>query len=337
MLRFQHSNYLLALTIIPVLVLLYILLLLWRQNKLKKLGDEHLVKQQIIGFISGRRTLRFILVTLALAIGIIGWANLQSGGKAEKVDRKGVDVIIALDVSKSMLAKDVQPDRLTRSKQLIERMLDKMKNDRVGLVIFAGRAYLQVPLTIDYSAMRMMLQNVRPDLVPTQGTVISDAIDLSLQSFSQKEKKYKSLIIISDGEDHDAKAKEKTQEAADNGIIVHTVGVGSPQGAALYDETTRSEKLDEQGHPVISKLNEEELKGIAAAGNGTYTLLRNADDAANNLTDHIDTMEQRNMGSVSYTNYDSYFQYFLLPAFLLLLAEWLIPGAKTRKQKLKTT
>lgn len=336
MLRFQHSNYLLALAVIPVLVLLYILLLLWRQKKLKKLGDEHLVKEQITGFISGRRTLKFILMTAALTIGIIGWANLQSGGKAEQVERKGVDVIIALDVSKSMLAKDIQPDRLTRSKQLIERMLDKMKNDRVGLVIFAGRAYLQVPLTIDYSAMRMMLQNVRPDLVPTQGTVISDAIDLSLQSFSKKEKKYKSLIIISDGEDHDAKAKDKTAEAADNGIIVHTVGVGSPQGAPLYDETTKSEKLDEQGQPVISKLNEDELKGIAASGNGTYTLLNNADDAATHLTDQIDAMEQRNMGAVSYTNYNSYFQYFLLPAFLLLIAEWMIPGAKKRKTKLKT-
>jgi Ca-activated chloride channel family protein len=336
MLRFQHSNYLLALAIIPVLVLLYLLLLVWRRQKLKKLGDEHLVKEQIIGLIPGRRTLKFILLTLALATGIIGWANLQSGGKAEQVERKGVDVIIALDVSKSMLAKDIQPDRLTRSKQLIERMLDKMKNDRVGLVIFAGRAYLQVPLTIDYSSMRMMLQNVRPDLVPSQGTVISDAIDLSLQSFSKKEKKYKSLIIISDGEDHDAKAKDKTIEAVEQGLIVHTVGVGSPQGAPLYDENTKSEKLDEQGQPVISKLNEEELKSIAATGNGTYTLLNNANDAAARLTEQIDAMEQRNMGTVAYTNYNSYFQYFLLPAFLLLIAEWLIPGAKNRKQKLKT-
>ena len=338
MLRFQHNDYLLILALVPVLVLLYILMLMWRRKRLSKIGDEQLVNQQMIGFIPGRRTLKFVLLTLAFALSVIGLANLQAGGKAEQMQRKGVDVIIALDVSKSMLAKDIQPDRLTRAKQLIERMLDKMRNDRVGLIIFAGRSYLQVPLTIDYSSMRMMLQNVRPDLVPTQGTVIGDAIDLALKSFSQKEKKYKSLVIISDGEDHDAQAKEKTREATDNGVIVHTVGVGSPQGATLYDPETKAEKLDEQGNPVISKLNEEELKSIAAAGRGSYTLLNNADDAATKITDQIDSMEQRNMGVMSYTDFNSYFQYFLLPALLLIIIEWLIPGARnTNKSTRKKT
>ena len=334
MLRFQHSDYLLALGIVPVVIGLYILLLIWRQKKLQKLGDEPLIKEQIIGFIPGRRTLKFILTTLAFALAVIGWANLQSGGQSEKIERKGVDVIIALDVSKSMLAKDVQPNRLVRARQLIERLMDKMKNDRVGLIVFAGRAYLQVPLTVDYSSMRMMLQTVRPDLVPTQGTVIGDAIDLSIKSFSQKEKKYKSLIVISDGEDHDAKALDKANEAADAGIIVHTVGVGSPQGFPLTEEATGAPKLDEQGNQVISKLNVEELKKIAAAGRGSYTLLNNADDAATALTDEIDAMEQRNMGVANFTNYENYFQYFLLPALLLLIVEWMIPGARSRKVKM---
>jgi Ca-activated chloride channel family protein len=336
MLRFQHSNYLFALALIPVLVLLYILLLFWRQKRLQKLGDERLVSSQLTGLIPGRRTLKFVLLTSAFAIMVIGWANLQAGGKAEKVERKGVDVMIALDVSKSMLATDIQPNRLTRAKQLIERMLDKFKNDRVGLIIFAGRAYLQVPLTVDYSTLRMMLQNVRPELVPTQGTVIGDAVELSVKSFSQKEKKFKSLILISDGEDHDEKAASKVKEAADAGIILHTVGIGSPQGTTLFDADTKSVKLDEQGNPVISKLNEEELKSLAAAGNGTYTLLNNTEDAATKISDEMDGMEQRSLGTVSYTDYNSYFQYFLLPALLLLLIEWLIPGARKPKYQLKT-
>jgi len=336
MLRFQHSNYLLALAVIPVLVVLYILLLYWRRQRLQKLGDERLINTQLTGFIPGRRTLRFILVTAALAIAIIGWANLQGGGRAEQVERKGVDVMIALDVSKSMLAKDIQPNRLTRAKQLIERMLDKFKNDRVGLIIFAGRAYLQVPLTVDYSSMRMMLQNVRPDLVPTQGTVIGDAVDLSIRSFSQKEKKFKSLILISDGEDHDERAAAKVKEATEAGIVLHTVGIGSPQGTTLYDEASQAPKLDDQGNPVISKLNEEELKSLAAEGHGTYTLLTNTDEVATKLADELDGMEQRSLGTVSYTDYNSYFQYFLLPAFLLLVIEWLIPGARKNNYQLKT-
>lgn len=296
------------------------------------MGDKALVTAQLTGFIPGRRTLKFVLLSFALLLTIIGWANLQGGGRATEVTRKGVDVIIALDVSKSMLATDIQPNRLTRAKQLIERLLDKMKNDRVGLVLFAGRAYLQVPLTVDYAAMRMMLQNVRPEMVPTQGTVISDAIALSVKSFSQKEKKYKSLIIISDGEDHDERAGTLVKEAAEAGIVVHTVGIGSPQGATLMDETTGRPKLDQQGNAVVTKLNEEELKALAMKGNGTYTLLNNAEDAAARISSSVEGMEQRNLGTMAYTDYNSYFQFFLLPALVLLLLEWMIPNARKEKK-----
>jgi Ca-activated chloride channel homolog len=334
MLRFQHISHLFALGMIPVFIALFIWLIWWRKNKLARLGDADLVNEQLLGHIAGRNTLKFILIAFGLSAIVIGWANLQMGAKTDKVQRKGVDVVIALDVSKSMLAQDIKPDRLVRAKQLIMRMMDKMHNDRIALVVFAGRSYLQVPLTIDYGAMKMMLQNVKPDLVPTQGTVISDAIDLASQSFSQKEKKYKSLVIISDGEDHDEKAKAKATDAAESGIIIHTVGIGSPQGATLYDPATKSVKLDENGNPVISKLNEDELKSIAAAGRGTYTLLRNTDDAADRLIDELNGMEQKSLGAVIFTDYTSYFQYFLLAGLLLVLAEWLLPASK---MKLKTT
>lgn len=335
MLRFQHISHLLALAVIPLLVALFIWVLYWRRNKLKNLGESTLVNQQLTGYIPGRITSRFVLLAIALGILIIGWANLQMGAKTEKVQRKGVDVIIALDVSKSMLARDIQPDRLARSRQLIQQIIDKLKNDRVALIVFAGRAYLQVPLTVDYAAMKMMLQNVKPDLVPTQGTVIGEAVDLAMKSFSQKEKKYKSLIIISDGEDHDENAVAKIKAASEQGVIVHTVGVGSPQGTTIYDPATKSVKLDENGNPVISKLNENELKSIASAGKGTYTLLRNTDDVADKLVGELEGMDQKSLGAVVFTDYKSYFQYFLITGFILLLIEWIIPG-KVNKAKTQT-
>ena len=255
-------------------------------------------------------------------------ANLQTGDKAEKVQRKGVDVIIALDVSKSMLATDIAPDRLTRAKQLIQRIISNMANDRIGLIVFAGRAYLHVPLTVDYSAVKMMLQNVAPDMIPTQGTVIGDALEMGLESFAQNEHKYKAMIVISDGEDHDEKALQKAKDASDAGIIIHTVGIGSSQGATLYDPETKTTKLDENGNIVVSKLNEDELKSIAIAGRGTYQLLQNTDDVAARLNNALEGMEQKTMGSFVYTEFTSYFQYFLLAGFILLIIEWLLPGAK---------
>ena len=338
MLRFQYIDHLLALVLVPVLILLFAWMIIWRRNKLKKLGEERLISVQMGGYIPGRSALKFFLLVLAFTATAIGWANLQKGDKIEKVQRKGVDVVVAMDLSKSMLARDIEPDRLTRAKQLVARLIDKMQNDRVALVVFAGRAYLQVPLTIDYSAMKMMLQSVKPELIPTQGTVIGDAIDLSIQSFSQKERKYKWLIIISDGEGHEDNAEAMAKEAAGQGVIIHTVGIGSPQGTTLYDPETKSVKMDENGQAVVSKLNEEELKTIARAGNGSYTLLRNTDDAADKLIENIESMEQRSLKGVEveYQNYNSFFQYFLLAGLLALVIEWILPGAR-KKIEVKTT
>ena len=336
MMRFQHISPLLALGLVPVLIALFVMMVVWRRKKLKSLGDERLIDTQVLGFVPGRNTTKFVLLVFALAIAVIGWANLQMGAKTEKVQRKGVDVIIALDVSKSMLARDIQPDRLTRAKQLVQSMIDKMGSDRVGLVVFAGRAYLQVPLTIDYSAVKMMLSNVNPDMVPTQGTVIGEAVDLAMNSFSQKEKKYKSLVIISDGEDHDEQAIEKVKAASETGVIVHAVGVGSQQGTTIFDPATQSVKLNDNGDPVISKLNQQALSDIAAAGRGKYVYLRNTDDAAEQLMGEIDGMDQKSLGAVVFTDYKSYFQYFLGVAFILLIIEWLLPGRKKMNRKTLT-
>lgn len=312
----------------PLVILLFVSVLYWRRQKVRKLGDERLVAEQIQGQVPGRSTTKFILLTLGLSAIIIGWANLRAGDKSEKVERKGVDVIVALDVSKSMLARDIQPDRLTRSKQMVMRLTDKMKNDRLALIVFAGKPYLQVPLTIDYSAVKMLLQAVSPDMVPTQGTVIGEAIGMAMETFTKNERKYKTLIVISDGEDHDEKALQMAKEAADAGVVIHTVGIGSPQGSTLYDEETKSVKLDENGNAVISKLNEEALRRIARAGHGSYSLLQNTDEIADKIAASLEAMEQKSLGSVVYTDFTSYYQYFLLAGFLALLIEWLLPGSK---------
>lgn len=325
--RFQHVEYLWLLCIIPLLIVIYSLYLGWRKRGIRKLGNYSLIHHQLFGHINGRQTTKFVLLCLAVVCAIIGFANLRKGAKADTAERKGVDVIFALDVSKSMLAKDVDPDRLTRAKQLIERLIDKMKNDRVGLVLFAGRAYLQAPLTSDYNSAKMLLSTSDPDVVPTQGTVLAQAIDLANESFSSKEKKYKTLILISDGEDHDEDAVKAAQNAAENGVIIHTIGIGSPNGATIIDPSTGKEKTDEKGNVVITKLNEKELQNIAQAGNGSYQLLNNTTAVANNLDEAISGMEKHNMGVVSYTEYYNYFQYFIAAALLLLIIEWMLPAS----------
>lgn len=332
MFQFQHSDHLYALVVIPLLVSVYVAMIYWRRKRMQRIGNETLVGSQIIGYIPGRNTTRFLLTTVALASIVFGWANLRMGDKAERSERKGVDVVVALDVSKSMLAKDLQPDRLSRAKQLIMRLTDKMRNDRIALVVFAGKAYMQVPLTVDYSAVKMLLQNVSPEMVPSQGTVIGDAIAMGMESFSRTERKYKTLIVISDGEDHDKQAVDAAKAAREEGVVIHTVGVGSPQGSTLYDPDTRSVKLDENGNPVISKLNEEALREIAAAGRGNYYMLQNTDEVAERLNTSLESMEQKSFGVMMFTDFTSYYQYFLAFGVLLLIIEWFLPGAGVKKR-----
>src|SRR5690606_887814 len=335
MLRFQHPEYLYALVLLPVFILLFTGMQVWRKNRIKKLGTQPQLSSQILGYIPGRATLHFILLAIAFTALVLGYANLQKSKGNETVQRKGVDVIIALDVSRSMLAQDIKPNRLARAQQMVMSLLDKMKNDRVGLIIFAGRAYLQVPLTVDYAAMRMMLQHVNPNMVPSQGTAIGEAIDLARNSFSQKEKKYKTLILISDGEDHEEQSLSLAEEAAQDGIIIHTIGIGSAEGATIQDPKTGTIKLDQNGNPVVSKLNESYLRSIATAGRGSYILLRNTDEAAGKLVQEINGMEQKQLGAVTFGSYSSYFQYFLVVALLALLVSLLLPESSYQR-KLKT-
>jgi len=274
------------------------------------------------------RLFKFCLLVVALAIGIIGLANLQAGSRTEKIERKGIDVMIALDVSKSMLAQDLSPNRLEKAKQFIARLLEKLGNDRIGLITFAGRAYVSVPLTVDMSALKMNLAGASPTQVPTQGTVIGEAISMARQSFNAKETKYKSIILISDGEDHDEGVADEVKKAVGEGIMINTVGIGSPEGSPIFDPETRANKRDEKGDEVISKLNEKELQEIASAAQGVYLRLGNTDAAADAIAKQISSTEQKNFGDNIFTDYNSYYQYFIGIALLLILIEFFIPEQK---------
>lgn len=328
MLAFQHTTYLIALAAIPVLVALYFLVLNWKKRTIKKIGDANLVKEMTQNYSPQKFALKFVLVLVAFASGIVALANLRSPKGMEKVSRNGIDIMIALDVSKSMLAQDIKPNRLERAKQALAKLIDRLNNDRVGIVVFAGRAYLQMPLTGDHGAAKMYLASASTDVVPTQGTVIADALKMCDASFNAKEKKYKAVILISDGEDHDEGALSTASKMADEGIVINTVGIGSPQGSTIIDELTGQEKKDANGNTVVTRLNEEELKKIAEKGKGSYQLFANTDDLVNKLDAELGSMDQRTVTEDSLVNYKNYFPYFLLLALVLLVAELFISERK---------
>lgn len=321
MFRFQHIEYLSALIVLPVLLIFFISVLRWKRSRVRLIGDPGLVKQLISGYSPLKFALKFTLVLLALAAVITGACNLQKPGEMEKVNRKGVDVMIALDVSKSMLAQDVQPNRLERAKQLVNKLLDKMDNDRIGLVLFAGRAYIQMPLTTDHGAAKMYIQNANPEAVPSQGTVIGEALRISNTAFNSRERKFKAVVLISDGEDHDPEALKMTEALAKNGVMINTVGIGSPEGVPIIDAATNELKKDAQGNAIITKLNEAELQQLAQGTHGIYLRLQDTNDAADKLMAQLQTIEQTAMGDESFINYKSYFQWFLAAALLLLVIE----------------
>lgn len=330
MLRFQHSEYLYALILLGLILLLYLGVLAWKQRAIRRLGDRDLVQQLFSGFSRRRYTAKFWLMFAAFALLVLGAANLQMGAKMEKITRKGVDVMIALDVSNSMLAQDVQPSRLDRAKQLVNRLLDRMSNDRIGLVVFAGNAYVQMPLTVDYGAARMYLSTINPSMVPTQGTAIDKAIAQCERSFNQKERKHKAIILVSDGEGWDQGAVDAASKAHEQGVVINAVGVGSSQGAPIRDSRTGEYKKDEKGELVITRMNESLMRSIAAGGHGIYAHLDNTGEVADNLTAKLDAMQKKEYGENIFTDYNSYFQYFLAAALLLLLAEFFVP--ETRKK-----
>ena len=330
-LPFEYTFLLWLLLILPFVIGIYFYAKQKKKNVFKKIGDEALVKQLTADYITSSFPKKFLLVFFSLALILISVANFRSPQGSLNIKRNGIDVMIAIDVSKSMLAQDVPPNRLDRAKQLLNKLIDKLSNDRIGIVVFAGKAYLQMPLTADHSAAKMYLSAATPETVPTQGTVIGDALKMSYASFNTKEKKYKSVILISDGEDHDENALKVAEEMAQQGVVINTVGIGSPEGAPIMDATTNELKKDNEGNTVITKLNEQVLKDIAAKGNGSYQLFTNTDAVVAGLYNKLSSLETKSVNDDSLVNYKSWFQYLLGAALLLLLLELFI--AEVRKNK----
>jgi Ca-activated chloride channel family protein len=320
--RIEHIENLLGLAAFPLLAAALWFLLGWKKRTVARIGDPSLVRQLVSSFSPTRFLIKAGVALLAFLIIVIGAGNPQKPGKMENVKRKGVDVMIVLDVSKSMLARDVKPSRLDKAKQLLLLMLDKLDNDRIGLVLFAGRAYLQMPLTSDHGAARMYIQGASPDAVPTQGTVIAEALRMANTAFNSKERKFKSILLISDGEDHDPDALKTAKDLAKVGVMINTIGIGSPEGSPIVDPATGELKKDEQGNTVISKLNEAELQQLSDATNGRYVRLDNLDDALITMTQQIDSVEKKSMSDAELVDYISYFQWFLGIAFFFLVFEF---------------
>ena len=328
MVHFQHIEYLLALALVPLMILLYVFVLRSKKNTIKKIGDPALVNQLIKDYSPAKFLIKFVLIVTAFVAGIIALANPRMPKGTTIVNRSGIDVMIALDVSKSMLADDIKPSRLERAKQFIERLIDKLPDDRIGIVVFAGRAYLQMPLTTDHSAAKMYLSSATPDVVPTQGTVIGDALKMCYAAFNTKEKKYKSVVLVSDGEDHDKTAEKVTKAMAEEGVMINTVGIGSPEGTTIIDPATGVTKTDAEGRPVITKLNEKELQSIAANGNGLYELFTNTDEVVNGIDTQLKKMGQHSITENSLVNFKNFFPWLLGLALILLVAEFFVSEVK---------
>jgi len=262
-------------------------------------------------------------------------ARPQFGSKLEEIKRKGIEIVIALDVSNSMLAEDIQPNRLEKAKQAISRLVEKLADDKIGLIVFAGDAYVQMPVTSDYTSVKMFLSSINTQIVPKQGTDIGSAIDLSMNSFSPDNEASKALIIITDGEDHDDNAVSLAKEAAEKGIVIYAVGVGTPNGTPIpvYSGNQRSFRKDRQGNVIMTKLNEKILREITKAGNGSYIRATNNRLGLNMLFDRISSIEKKELETRIYSEYDEKFQYMIGLALILILFDFIFLERKNKYLK----
>lgn len=334
MLRFAHIDYLWGLLLIPVFILFFIVVSRWKSKAVKSLGDRNVVNLMIPDVSFSRPWLKFILFAVAYAFLLIGAADPQIGSKMEEEKRKGADLMILLDVSNSMLSQDLAPNRLENAKRAIAQLIDNLHSDRIGIIVFAGEAYVQLPVTTDYSAAKLFLNTINTNMVPTQGTAIGSAIDLGMKSFDFKDGTGKAMIIITDGENHEDDAVAAAKNATDKDVTVHVIGVGSPEGAPIPIYQNGKQvgfHTDSAGKTVVSKLNEDMGKEIAAAGNGAYVRATNANSGLGIVMDQIEKIQRKTVDSKNFKNFEDRFQFFLGFAFLLLVVEFFISNRKSQR------
>lgn len=304
-----------------------------RKKALSGYGDISLISRLFPESSDIKPAIKFIILMSAMGFLICGLANLQVGTKIENVKREGVDVMIALDVSRSMNADDIKPSRLERAKQAVSKLIDNLQNDRIGLIVFAGDAYLQLPLTTDFSAAKLFLSTINTDIVPKQGTAIGAAINMAVKSYPPDDPLHKALIIITDGENHEDDAIGSAGEAAKEGVIIHTIGMGTLEGGpipVIINGHISDFVRDRAGSVIVTKLDAGMLEQIASAANGKFTLASGIDPDLTGLLDKIGGMEKKEFGSKLFTDYESRFQYFFGAAFLLLIFELLISERKNK-------
>lgn len=332
MFRFAHSYFLYLLILIPVFTVIAVVFLVWRKKALERFGEMAVIGQLMPEYAPGRLILKFILLMIAYAFLVIALADPQTGSKLEKVQRKGIDIMIALDVSNSMLAQDIKPDRLERSKQAISKLIDMLEGDRIGIVIFAGKAYMQLPITTDYSAAKLMLSTISNNSVPVQGTAIADAIELCMTAFNRTDRN-RAIVIITDGEDHQGDVLEQTDAAVKKGVPVYTIGMGLPDGAPIpvYEGNVQVGYMkDRDGSTVMTKLDEAMLQRIAAVGNALYVRANNSETGLDKIFEEINKIQKSEIESKLYSDYEDRYQYFLLPGLFFLILEIFIFNRKNQ-------
>jgi len=334
MFRFAHPEYLFFLLLIPVLIGLFVYTQIQRRKKIKLFGNPAVIAELMPNVSFIRPQVKFYIQLFAIVLLVIVMAQPQFGTKVEKDKRKGIEVMIALDVSNSMLAQDVQPSRLDNSKQVLSKLIDNMTEDKVGLVVFAGDAYTQLPITVDYVSAKMFMSSINPSLVPRQGTAIGSAVDMCIKSFGEIKEKNpvsRSIILITDGENHEDDAIGAAKLAKEKGIVLHVIGMGKPEGAPIPIEGTMSFRKDKDGNVVVSKLNETMCKDIALAGGGVYVRADNTNSAFKVVNNELEKMAKSEVNTQTFSDYNEQFQSFALIALLLLFLDTFIFDRQNKK------
>lgn len=321
MFRFASPQYLYLLLVLVALAAIHYYIIYKKKRQVKRFGDPELTKQLFLGVSRWRPELKFWLAMAALASFIVALARPQFGTRLDTRERVGIEAIIALDVSNSMLAEDVKPNRLEKAKMMVSNMVDGMKDDKIGLIVFAGQAFVQLPITSDYVSAKMFLETISPSMMSVQGTDVAEAINLSMRSFTQQEDVSRAIFVITDGEDNEARGVEAAKQAAAKGVRVYVLGIGNPGGAPIPIPGTGQYIIDDEGNTVISKLSEEMCREIATAGNGSYIYVDNSSSAQKKLSEQVDRLAKAKMESQIYSEYDEQFQGFILIGLVLLLLD----------------
>ena len=328
MFRFEEPAYLYLLLLLPVCVALYLYSNYRKRKAIQKFGDPELIGNLMPDASRHRPDVKFTFVLAAIGLFAVLLARPQFGSKLETVKRQGVEVMIALDISNSMLAEDVQPSRLEKAKRLVAQLVDRMQNDKVGMIVFAGDAFTQLPITSDYISAKMFLESIEPSLITKQGTAIAAAINLASRSFTPQEGVGRAIIVITDGENHEGGVSEAIKNVTDKDIQVNVLGVGMPDGAPIPIEGTNDYRRDREGNVIVTRLNEPMCQEIAKEGKGIYVRVDNTNNAQRAISKEIDKMAKSDVETQVYTEFNEQFQAVAWLILLLLMAEMLITERK---------